>query len=631
MTDQTTAEIIDHPAKSKLETQTTAKAAKAADKEAKLAENKAKADARALKKSEAEANKAAKKAQKQADLKAAIAEMNQPYAGLTYVEVIKEMNKRFAVVNTGKNGHKIYDEQHTDDPWIAQDSFKTLLAGNYYLPELKDGDTRIPKPVPIASLWLGSAIKRIHRGMVLHPEGRESDGDLYEGQGLNLWKGFLAPTYKESVDDFAREGVAFLLAHQLKVFHVGDKITYDWEIDYQAHTIQMPWEKPQGNVVRWDKEGGSGKSVWAKFWSRKVIGKKHAITVQGEKQLTNGFNAHMADALVVIGNEITWGGKQSARDILWGETGEDVRLKTLKGVDSFEVPNFSRYWLHANSERAVAVSRGDRRWLICGCVAPFKDEKSPESRAYFNKLAKYCKSRAVAKAYFELLMVRDIENFDPHQTPMSKAKQQMINRNMNNQDKWLFDFASDGFFTLADGSLFQLPTEDGATKFIATTEHVKAVAKPFAEFGFGGASSEGLARYLLETVQLKPKEKRIKGGVTPKSRGYTYPDLAEFRKRAGIYLKVSFGDEADGDDLADALLDNRLTAGADAVLGRDTLNEVEHKFAELRRTHAEDDERLGELDTLAANFYKHDRSHTDETKLAALDKLASEWFGQDRA
>jgi hypothetical protein len=628
MTDQTTAEIFDHPAKLKLEAQTAAK-------EAKVAENKAKADARALKKSEAEAKKAAAKAEKaekkQANLKALIAEMNQPYEGLTYAGVIAEMNKRFAFVNCGKNGHKIYDEQHTGDPWIAHDSFKGLLAGNYWIRERKEGEDRDPKPLPIASMWLASPIKRIHRGLVLHPEGRETDGDVYGGEGLNLWKGFLAPTYtsEDSNSDFAREGVAFILNHQLRCFHDGNKVTYEWEINWLGHTIQKPWEKPQGNIVRWDKEGGTGKSVWAKFWSRKVIGKAHATTVKGEKELTNGFNAHMADSLVVIGNEITWGGSRATRDILWGETGEDTRMKTLKGVDSFEVPNFSRFILHANSNRAVAVEAGDRRWLVCGCVAPFADANSPESVEYFDKLSMYCKSKAVAKAYFEMLSKRDLTGFNPHKTPMNAAKEAMIKQNMTPQDKWLFGFAKDGGFELADGSWFELPTEDGATKFIATREHVKAVAKPFAEYGFGGASNEGLAMYLLVMAQIKPKLRNIKTLGKP-TRGYTYPDLGEFRKRVALALKVSSFDDGDeGDGEVD--LDKILPVGFDAVLGRETLNAVEYKFAELRRKHADDDERLDELDTLAANFDKHDRAHTEETKLAALNKLSGKWFGEDRA
>ena len=421
---------------------------------------------------------------------------------------------------------------------MAQAAFDRLIASDLHWVQGSD------KPVPSAQIWLGHPARRTYYGASFFPLGRDSDGKMSDGQKLNLWRGFPPRVHGGKSD-----GAATIQRHVEETFHQGNEATCEWEQSYWAHLLQKPWQKPHANIVRCEREGGSGKDIFAKMLREKIVGCDNSTELTGIKALTSNFNAHLATALLVVGNEIAWGGDHESRNILWGETGSATRSLERKGVDRITVPNYSRYLIHSNNERPVAATVGDRRFGVFETLhwsEKFPDGIGSEAYSkYYQEFGAACSSRENVSAYIRYLLGLNLKNFNPYMAPQTAAKSELMLANLGPREAWLFGVAKAGGFRDAAQN-FHPVGEDGNGAWVPASVVVESATKAFLKASPNSNLDVAVGMYLgkpprrkegkLAEKEYLSREYATKSEPEPH---FNFGTLSKFRSAVASRLQIS--------------------------------------------------------------------------------------------
>ena len=280
--------------------------------------------------------------------------------------IVQEMNKRFALCPIGKK-IAIIEEFEKPDP--IQGKYRLLEPSAFSLlmrPEIVkivDGDKE--KVVEISKIWLGSRERREVSRIECLP-----GIDAPEGV-LNSWCGFTVdpkpgkwPKIKWHIDN-----IICGTSPELR----------GWVYDWIAMLFQKPHYKPGTALVLRGGEG-AGKGAFADAILGKMFG-YHYKHLTDSHHLVSNFNAILADAVFVFGDEVTYGGNRKADGKLKAMVTEDTMTIERKGLDSVTVRNMVHLVLAANDEWVIPVGTNPRRWLILDV----SDEKA-QNKEYFDAL-----------------------------------------------------------------------------------------------------------------------------------------------------------------------------------------------------------------------------------------------------
>jgi len=94
--------------------------------------------------------------------------------------------------------------------------------------------------------------------------------------------------------------------HILNVIADGDESKANYILDWCAHMVQRPWEKPGVALVLKGRKG-TGKTLLTHLLTR-VIGRKNTLITADGKSLFAKFNWHLADKLLIGAEEACFGG-----------------------------------------------------------------------------------------------------------------------------------------------------------------------------------------------------------------------------------------------------------------------------------------------------------------------------------
>src|SRR4029079_18950462 len=134
---------------------------------------------------------------------------------------------------------------------------------------------------------------------------------------------------------------------------------YDYTIAWLADAVQNPRNKPGVALVLIGEEG-TGKSLPCDEFGQ-LFG-SHFVTL--ERGLFNNFNAHLKEALVVLGEEAFWAGDKASEGILKHLiTGRTLSIEP-KGKDKFTVNNYIRLMICSNHRWVVPASVEARRFFV---------------------------------------------------------------------------------------------------------------------------------------------------------------------------------------------------------------------------------------------------------------------------
>lgn len=256
------------------------------------------------------------------------------------------LNEKYAFVLMS-SGHAIVRETVTQAgalrrEFVKEDTFHKLHASADFWPE------GAKKPVSLTKSWMEWPKRRTYLGVVFEP-GRDVPGYV------NQWTGFAVTPNSEDAEQ--RCGLFLDMVKQSICGH--DETSYRWVMTWLAQMFQEPRRKPPTALVL--KGGkGVGKNTFGEMVG-KLLG-EHFKMLTSAKEVTGNFNAHMERCLLAFVDEAFWSGDKAADSALKTQITGHTRRVERKGMESYDVPNYTRYIIAGNEDWVVPASEDERRY-----------------------------------------------------------------------------------------------------------------------------------------------------------------------------------------------------------------------------------------------------------------------------
>jgi hypothetical protein len=275
-------------------------------------------------------------------------------------------------------------------------NFRNILAGRFA--RHHDGKVK-----PASDAWRNSRQRREFREIGYWPEQHGQPT-----RSFNLWRRWGAeprPGDWSIVHD-----------HILNVVATGDKAKAEYILNWCAHMVQRPWEKPGVALVLRGRKG-SGKTLLTEILAAAVGRQNTFITADGRKLFAR-FNWHLADKILIGAEEAFFSADREISDKLKHLlTGTAIEVEQKFG-DRMNIKSVHRMIMTTNHRDAIALTEDERRFAIFDV-----SDRRKGDDAYFAPLWRVANgedSESLA-AFMHELKTRDITNWRPQQVARDSA------------------------------------------------------------------------------------------------------------------------------------------------------------------------------------------------------------------
>ena len=180
-----------------------------------------------------------------------------------------------------------------------------------------------------------------------------------------------------------------------------------WFLDWLANIIQDPTNRSgicpllrdEGDLL--ESGGGTGKSTFFDWICENIIGKRYCYSVEDNEELYANFNGRFEGKLLVQVQEANGEANFKKNDVLKAMITKKTTFVNKKGVEGYEVNDYSRIVAFTNNKNAFKIDTASRRFAVFD-VNPVKrgDEK------YFTDLFAHLDKIEVKSAFFQFLKNR---------------------------------------------------------------------------------------------------------------------------------------------------------------------------------------------------------------------------------
>lgn len=250
---------------------------------------------------------------------------------------------------------------------------------------------------------------------------------------FNRFKGFPFKYENQYDESNALTHIQMILDHQKNILCDGNESVYEYYINYQAHAIQKPFEKPETALIFISDEG-YGKDLINYDFLRLVYGTHQTKRLKNLNCLTKQFNKHLESSLWTVGGELK--DRKGVSDI--DEVKALITNKTLlvepKGKEAYEVSDYQRLVFNTNNKIPIPISEHERRFIIS------KINKPVPERDYINKLVNVVFNPETQRNYFQYLAHRDISGWNSRVIPNTAEKDYIKQFSLSNVIRFLIEF-----------------------------------------------------------------------------------------------------------------------------------------------------------------------------------------------
>ena len=321
--------------------------------------------------------------------------------------ILKKLNENHAVVMIG--GKTVIVREDKTPTFMAYKDFCLRYAN------LKIDRTAATKK------WIESDDTRRYDELVFDPSGR------CPSTSYNLFKGL-------SVKPVAGKCELYL-RHIKEIICAGDQALYDYVMGWMAHAIQRPTVLPEVALVLRGLQG-TGKGTFAKHFG-KIFGDHFQHLVHMD-HLLGKFNAHLSSALVVVADEIVWGGNKREEGQLKGIITESRRMMEAKFKDPILVNNYARFIFATNEDWAVPTGPKERRYCVLNI-----DESKAKGRIYFDAINSEMRNGGVEALMYTLVNL-DLSHFNVRLCPVTEGLLQQKQLSLPSVAQWWHDILIEG-------------------------------------------------------------------------------------------------------------------------------------------------------------------------------------------
>ena len=188
-----------------------------------------------------------------------------------------------------------------------------------------------------------------------------------------------------------------------------DELCTEYCLDWIAHRVQKPGILPLLALV-FLSEQGVGKNLFWDNVGKMLLGNKYYLASQSFEVLLGKFNVNVNKLLVVFDEVKGKNGFEFSEEIK-----ERITSPTIDWQQKFmaiiKVYNCAGYVFLNNPSASLTplkIPTDDRRFQVHQCSSKHKGDTN-----YFNNLYSFLTNKAIMWKVYQMLMNRDISNFDP--------------------------------------------------------------------------------------------------------------------------------------------------------------------------------------------------------------------------
>jgi hypothetical protein len=328
---------------------------------------------------------------------------------------MEEFLKRFALIRRGSST-EIFNRNPIDGKFEFSEikAFHEFHKKHNYL--AYEAGKKYPAKVYVSKEWQEHKLAKQYYDIVFDPSGKTPKSYL------NLWKGWKVKPMAGDISLFLELVAAICDDHQPSI---------DYLLDYLAHMVQKPAELPEVVIAMQSDEKGTGKGTLFKTLFSLTDNYK---ALNKRDDLIGQFTGHLADAFITALDELVWSGNKQDSDILKSLISEQFVTINEKHKSLIQVRNYKRVFIASNNKLFAPVDIGDRRFFVVEVNPRLKHTPGWFKRYNENFLAKDGPS-----ILLNFLMIRDISNFDTRNFPTTRARIDLMKRNLTPVQKFVYE------------------------------------------------------------------------------------------------------------------------------------------------------------------------------------------------
>jgi hypothetical protein len=235
-------------------------------------------------------------------------------------------------------------------------------------------------------------------------EGVEFNPKSNNKNYLNLWVG----PYRK-----AKKGnKQLILAFLFNVICDGDENSYNYLINYIAHALQKPEEKPGVMIILMGGQGigkGTLGRIIQKIWPSTYL------QVSNIDAITGNFNGALERSFIVFMDEALFAGDRKSSDALKSLVTEPLILINEKHQPARQTQSYHRFIAATNAMHLKHTDNDDRRDFVLQVSDRHKNDHN-----YWNELD-YEMNHGGIEAFMHDLLERDLSSFNVRVKPSTAA------------------------------------------------------------------------------------------------------------------------------------------------------------------------------------------------------------------
>jgi Family of unknown function (DUF5906) len=284
----------------------------------------------------------------------------------------------------------------------------------------------------VSKIWLESPLAAEFTDVVLDcklPFG------LQPNKLFNLWRDFATE---------AHQGDCHLtLAYFKDVIANKNEEICNWVLDFLAHMVQKPWEKPEVALLLVGLFG-VGKTFFMDIVNVLIDGKKrhvHCFKTSRPNDIYGNHPDRLIHLIALLLEEVTWGGDiQNAgllKDLITGKT---ITIN-IKHGPTITVENFMRVIMGGNPGWKVPAGAGERRYTAINV-----SDAHQQDHAYFAAIQNELDNGGYEALMYELT-TRDISKFNPRKALNTSELMEQQIASMSSLERWWLSVLRKGKIT----------------------------------------------------------------------------------------------------------------------------------------------------------------------------------------
>jgi len=210
--------------------------------------------------------------------------------------------------------------------------------------------------------WCRDPERKIYETIEFEPNPK-----LQNPLNYNMFKGF--DLYDPDLE-FDESQIATFMDMFRHVFTSDKEINH--VLDWIAHIIQKPYKKTDVCLIFYSNTHGVGKNSIQLLLCEMMA--KYTATLNTIDDMKSKFNSHLANKLILYGDEIKARGSDIHNQIKGIITRKRMMVEP-KGITPYEINDCANYLFTTNNINCVKIDEGDRRFSIINC----NEKKAPKS------------------------------------------------------------------------------------------------------------------------------------------------------------------------------------------------------------------------------------------------------------